>query len=56
MKTLNIKYKKVYLTPVVQIIKLDSEISLNLESTPPNGPDETRLKLPENYSNNPLNV
>jgi hypothetical protein len=56
MNTLNIIDKKVYLPPVVQTIKLDSEISLNLESTPPNGPSETHLKLPESYLNNPLNA
>ena len=33
--------KKKYTTPQLQLIELDNEISLALESVPPVGPDET---------------
>jgi hypothetical protein len=33
--------KREYTTPQLEYIKLDNEISLALESTPPEGPDET---------------
>lgn len=33
-------YKKQYVTPELEIVILDNEISLALESNPPNGPDE----------------
>ena len=32
--------KKIYLPPVIDIIMLDNEISLALESAPPVGPEE----------------
>lgn len=35
--------KKKYKTPRIEIIFLDNEISLALESTPPMGPNETRF-------------
>ena len=54
MKTLNITDKKQYTTPTVQCVILDHEISLHLESTPPLGPDESNLKMPENQKNSPF--
>jgi len=33
--------KKKYTTPQLQLIELDNEISLALESTPPAGPSES---------------
>lgn len=33
-------HKKTYKTPQIDLIALDSEISLALESNPPAGPDE----------------
>ena len=33
--------KKIYISPLIEIIFLDNEISLALESSPPAGPDET---------------
>lgn len=39
-----------YSQPVITGVDLDNEISLQLESTPPEGPNETR-NLQENYNN-----
>ncbi|MDD3322623.1 MAG: hypothetical protein PHS59_14385 [Paludibacter sp.] len=33
--------KKAYVTPIIEFIRLDNEISLSLESDPPEGPLET---------------
>jgi hypothetical protein len=48
--------KKKYSTPEIEQIKLDSQISLALESTPPEGPDELgQLSFPaSNPDNSPL--
>jgi hypothetical protein len=46
--------KKKYTAPVVEWIPLDNEISLQLESNPPIGPDETNLS-PEHLQRNPYN-
>lgn len=48
--------KRKYLTPSVEIIKLDCQISLQLESaSPPAGPgDETTRISPEYMNNNPF--
>ena len=46
--------KRIYTQPQLEYVKLDSEISLSLESPPP-GPDETYLKAPEYFNNNPYN-
>ena len=45
--------KKSYLTPQIEQILLDNEISLALESAPPAGPDETSLS-PEYLKNDPF--
>ncbi len=39
--------KKSYSTPLFTLIVLDNEISLQLESNPPFGPDETGFNLPD---------
>ena len=46
--------KKKYTTPQVQIISLDNEISLALQSSPPEGPDETMNYNIEQDINNPF--
>jgi len=49
------KEKRSYRTPSIEVVRLDNEISLALESTPPIGPDEeARLMIPEHYNNNPF--
>ena len=40
--------KKTYIAPLIELIKLDNEISLALESTPPVGPSEV-----SNFNQNP---
>jgi hypothetical protein len=46
--------KKIYSTPCIDLIILDNEISLALESSPPAGPEETSTNLPFNFNNNPF--
>jgi hypothetical protein len=43
-----------YITPQIKLIELDNEISLALESTPPEGPEESRNFVPEYFNNNPF--
>ncbi len=43
--------KKIYTAPHIEIIFLDNEISLALESAPPVGPDEGYLKTQEYFNN-----
>jgi hypothetical protein len=45
--TKNISSKKTYLNPEIVYIQLDSEISLSLESAPPDGPGELLLVTSE---------
>ena len=45
--------KRIYLNPTIELIKLDNEISLALES-PPAGPDEGALFSPEYFNNDPF--
>jgi hypothetical protein len=47
--------KKKYKTPRIEIIFLDNEISLELESTPPEGPNEVFLGIEHRFKNNPFN-
>lgn len=47
-----IKIKKQYITPAIDSILLDNEISLALESAPPDGPDEVNNKCVPDYFNN----
>jgi hypothetical protein len=46
--------KREYLQPIISVISLDNEISLQLESTPPIGPNETKLDIREYFGNNPF--
>ena len=49
--------KRVYTVPAVDIIKLDNEISLALESLPPgDAPGEGQNRMPDNFNNNPYNT
>jgi len=45
---------RTYSAPQIELIKLDNEISLILESTPPLGPNESFLKKPEYFNNDPF--
>jgi len=55
MKTIEkMKEKRIYLNPTIEIVKLDNEISLALQSAPPEGPGEGGASLsPEFMHNNP---
>jgi hypothetical protein len=55
MKTTNkMTEKKMYINPQIELIKLDSEISLALQSAPPAGPDEGLSFAPEYFNNDPF--
>jgi hypothetical protein len=47
--------KKIYITPQVEIIQFDNEISLALQSVPEAGPEEGLLNMPDSKNNNPFN-
>ncbi|MDD4968317.1 MAG: hypothetical protein PHT07_02695 [Paludibacter sp.] len=47
------KTKRVYSSPEIEHVKLDNDISLILESDPPNGPNETN-NTPEYFKNDPF--
>lgn len=52
MKTIeNTTKRRIYISPVIDLIKLDNEISLALQSEPPIGPNEIAQVTPLNYSN-----
>lgn len=45
--------KKTYNTPHIELITLDNDIALILESNPPAGPNETReITVPDFFQNN----
>lgn len=46
--------KRTYIAPQIDQIKLDNEISLALESSPPSGPGESLGKAPEYFNNDPF--
>jgi len=56
MKTTEkISEKRLYLNPTIELIKLDKEISLQLESSsPPLGPGELVSSSPEYLNNDPF--
>lgn len=55
MNTKNIiKEKRSYFPPIVEKIKLDNEISLALESSPPIGPDEGANLSPSHLIDDPF--
>jgi len=53
MKTQYVE-KREYTVPSIEKIKLDNEISLALESTPPLGPWEVSNNAPEYFNNDPF--
>jgi hypothetical protein len=55
MKTLN-KENRLYISPVIERVELDNEISLALESTPPDGPGESSVIAPEYFNNDPFRI
>ena len=46
--------KRNYINPEIELIRLDNEISLALESDPMGGPDESFLIKPEYKPDNPF--
>ncbi|MEI6753039.1 MAG: hypothetical protein WCK78_07710 [Paludibacter sp.] len=47
--------KRIYASPMIKLIKLDNQISLQLESDAPLGPGETyNLKTPDYFNNDPF--
>ena len=49
--------KKEYTQPIIDVIVLDNEIALALESSlPPEGPSETKNNTPEYFNINPYNT
>jgi hypothetical protein len=54
----NIMEKNRYITPQIDLIELDNEISLALTSAPPVGPGETlnSSSAPEYLNSNPLKI
>jgi hypothetical protein len=46
--------KRVYSQPKITLVKLDNEISLALESAPPDGPNEVMNSAPEYFNNDPM--
>jgi len=45
--------KRPYISPTIERVELDNEISLALESSPPSGPGEYS-KAPEYFNNDPF--
>jgi hypothetical protein len=48
--------KKIYFQPQIEHINLDNEISLILESTPPEGPNESLNSIPDYFNNDPFKL
>ncbi len=48
--------KKTYSIPQIELVVLDNEISLALESSPPTGPDETTMNNVQNPFKQELSV
>jgi len=48
--------KRVYTQPQLESVKLDAEISLALESSPPTGPDELTFNTRQNFDNDPYKI
>jgi len=46
--------KRIYKCPSIELIKLDNEISLVLQSEPPLGPGESLSLVPEYFGNDPF--
>jgi hypothetical protein len=43
-----------YIVPHIELIELDNEIALQLESTPPKAPGEANFHAPEYLNNDPF--
>lgn len=52
------KTKRIYLAPKLECVKLDNEISLQLQSAPPPGEGEggAYYKAPEYFNNDPFKM
>jgi len=48
--------KKKYIAPALEIIFVDNEISLALESSPPDGPGESTMNSENYFKNNPFHT
>jgi hypothetical protein len=48
--------KKEYIVPAFETIFVDNEISLALESTPPDGPGEFTMNVENYFKNNPFHT
>ena len=48
--------KKNYKSPQIVRIIIDTEIALQLESTPPVGPNESKLLTPEYFNKDPFGL
>ena len=48
------EHKKSYIVPRIEIIFLDNEISLALQSAPPGGPGEESFLNSQHMDNNPF--
>jgi len=48
--------KKSYITPQIELVELDNEISLALESAPPAGPGESynNVSSPDHFNTTPF--
>lgn len=46
--------KTKYISPILERVKLDNDISLALESAPPGGPSETKNNAPNYFYNDPF--
>ena len=46
--------KRTYSSPKIEQIKLDNEISLALQSTPPTAPGEPTSATPDYFNNDPF--
>ena len=53
MNTIKVTEKREYITPAIQQIVLDNEISLAMESDAPVGPGEGKLNAPEYFNSDP---
>ena len=47
-------FRRFYTSPRIELIILDNEISLALESSPPVGPEESSNNLSFNFNDNPF--
>jgi hypothetical protein len=55
MKTQH-KENRIYVSPVIERVELDNDISLTLDSTPPAGPGEPTGYAPEYFNQDPFRV